>query len=135
MRGMLRASAIIGLVALAAGCNPSSTTSLQLPTGSIAFTTPAGGESFAIGDTVPVVWTCDSCADVPSGDYALLYAYDGVGTYLLDGNAQLTDSLSWVVGPTLQNITLLPGIYQLIVEDASGYYQTYSRFFQLAAKQ
>jgi hypothetical protein len=134
MRVMLRASAIIGLTALvAAGCNPSSTTSTQIPTGSIAFTTPAGGETFTIGDTVNVVWACDSCADVPVGDYVQVYAYDGVSGYLVDGSGQMTDSLSWVVGSTLQSVSLLPGTYQMVVQDAAGYYQTYSRFFQVVA--
>lgn len=133
MRVMLRASAIIGLTVLAAGCNPTSTTSTTYPTGSFAFTAPAGGETFTIGDTVPVAWTCDSCADVPAGDYAQLYAYDGVSGYLLNNNAQLSDSVSWVVGSTQQSVVLLPGTYQLIVQDAAGYYQTYSRFFQVVA--
>ncbi len=116
--------------ALLAGCN-SSSTSPVVPTGTVSFGAPAGGESYQIGTTVTVAWSCTDCADVPSGDYMQIYAYDGVNAYLIIDGAQMSDSGPWVVGSTLESVDLLPGTYQLLAQDAAGYYAAQSRFFQL----
>ncbi len=94
-------------VALAA-CN-SSTTSPLVPSGTVTFTSPAGGENYQIGDTVELAWSCGDCANVPAGDYLEVLAFDGLATYLLDASGQMTDSTSWVVGSSLQSVELLPG--------------------------
>lgn len=118
-------------LALLAGCG--STTAPVLPTGSLSFTSPAGGETFLFGDTVSVAWTCTDCANIPTGDYTQIFAYDGVNGYLVADNGQMSDSTQWVAGTTLVNVDLLPGTYQMVVQDADGYFSAGSRFFQLIA--
>jgi hypothetical protein len=132
MRPLLLRLGVAGLAVLAAACGSSPTT-VTPPTGTVAFTAPAGGETFVIGDTAAVAWTCSSCANVPTGDYMQLYAYDGSASYLVANGAQLTDSIGWAVGTTLQNVSLLPGFYVMVLHDQAGYYSAQSRFIQLAA--
>jgi hypothetical protein len=115
-----------------AACSTSTTTPL-VPSGTVTFTSPAGGETYQIGDTVELAWSCGDCANVPSNDYLEVFAYDGAGTYLLDASGQMTDSTSWVVGSSLQSVELLPGTYQIVAQDAVGYYTAQSRFFDVSA--
>jgi hypothetical protein len=124
---------ILGTAILAVSACQSSSTAPLVPSGSVTFTNPAGGETYQIGDTVQLAWSCPDCANVPSGDYLQVLAFDGVGTYLLDDTGQMTDSISWVVGSSLQNVELLPGTYQIVAQDAAGYYTAQSRFFDVAA--
>lgn len=137
MRASMRLILSLAAVVAVAGCSLSSTgvtgTSTNAPTGSVTFTSPAGGETYQIGDTVTFAWSCADCTNVPTGDYLQIYAYDGVNTYLLDDSAAMADSTSWVAGTTLQSASLLPGFYQLVAYDAGGYYQSPSRFFQLVS--
>lgn len=131
MRLIISSAAVLGV----AGCSMSTTGPLgssgNAPTGTITFTSPAGGESYQMGDTVTLAWSCSTCANVPSGDYLQILAYDGANTYLVDDSAAMTDSASWVVGTTLQSASLLPGFYLMVAQDVGGYYQAQSRFFQI----
>jgi hypothetical protein len=117
--------------ALLAGCD--STTAPVIPTGTLSFASPAGGETFLVGDTVTIAWTCTDCTNIPTGDYIQVYAYDGVNGYLVADQGQMSDSVSWVVGSSFESVELLPGTYQMIAQDADQIFITDSRFFQLAA--
>ena len=135
MRASIRLVASAALTGLVAACSLSSSGPLgtggNTPTGSVAFTSPAGGETYQIGDTVTLAWNCSTCANVPNGDYLQIYAYDGTATYLVDDSAAMSDSTAWVAGTTLQSVSLLPGTYQMVAQDVGGYYQSPSKFFQL----
>ena len=137
MRASIRLVASVALAASVAACSLSSAGSLgttaNAPTGTITFSSPAGGETYQIGDTVTLAWSCADCANVPTGDYLQILAYDGTATYVLDDSAAFNDSTSWVAGTSLQSVSLLPGIYQMVAQDAGGYYQYTSKFFQLVA--
>ncbi|MCG6956493.1 MAG: hypothetical protein LJF04_10945 [Gemmatimonadetes bacterium] len=127
-----------GMIAVAAAgllsaCSTQTSTGVVMPTGTVAFSEPAGGEVYQMGDTVTWSWSCSDCTNVPADDYLQVFAYDGQGTYLVADTAQMTDSASWVVGTSLQNVTLLPGTYMAVAQDVDGYYQAQSRFFDLAA--
>jgi hypothetical protein len=117
--------------ALLVGCN--STTAPTVPTGALSFDSPAGGETFQVGDTVNIAWTCTECANVPTGDYVQIYAYDGVNGYLVTDQGQMSDSASWVAGSSLESVELLPGTYQLVAQDADQYFIADSRFFEVVA--
>jgi hypothetical protein len=117
--------------ALLAGCD--STTAPVLPTGTLSFAIPAGGETFLVGDTVTIAWTCTDCSNIPTGDYIQVYAYDGVNGYLIADQGQMSDSVSWVVGSSFESIELLPGTYQLVAQDPQQYFIAQSRFFELTA--
>ncbi len=132
MRTWMQGMMLAALAAATAGCNSSTTAPLD-PIGTVAFTSPAGGETFQIGETVALAWSCPDCANVPAGDSLEVFAYDGADSYLVNGAGQLTDSMSWVAGTTLQSVALLPGTYQIVAQDAAGYYTAQSRFFQLKA--
>jgi hypothetical protein len=133
MRAALAMTMLVASTALAA-CGTSSPTNVVVsPTGTVAFTAPAGGETLQVGDTVALAWTCPDCANVPAGDYVQVAAFDGVSFYLVADSAQLTDSASWVVGTSLQGADVLPGFYLMALQDAAGYYTAQSRFFQVAA--
>jgi len=124
---------VVATSALAVAACQSSTTTPLVPSGTVSFTSPAGGETYQIGDTVELAWSCGDCANVPSNDYLEVFAYDGAGTYLLDASGQMTDSTSWVVGSSLQSVELIPGTYQIVAQDAAGYYTAQSRFFDVSA--
>jgi hypothetical protein len=132
MRVFTKAIMVAASTVAIAACSTSTTTP-QVPSGTVTFTSPAGGESYQIGDTVELAWSCPDCANVPAGDYLEVFAFDGTGTYLLDGSGQMTDSTSWVVGSSLQSVELLPGTYQIVAQDAAGYYTAGSRFFDVTA--
>lgn len=116
---------------LLAGCH--SSTAPVVPTGTLSFNSPAGGETFTVGDTVAIAWSCADCTDIPTGDSMEIYAYDGVDAFLVVDGAQMSDSVSWEVGSSLDSVALLPGTYQLLAQDAAGYFVAQSRFFQLVA--
>jgi hypothetical protein len=122
---------LAGSTALLAGCN-SSTTSPVVPTGTVSFTAPAGGETFQIGNTVTIAWSCSDCTNIPSGDSMQIYAYDGVNAYAVADNVQMSDNVSWVAGSSLESVDLLARTYQLLAQDVDGYFTAQSRFFQLA---
>ncbi len=132
MRGFMAGLVVVASTVAVTACS-STATNPQVPTGSVTFTSPAGGESYQVGDTVELAWSCADCTNVPTGDYLEVLAYDGVSTYLLDPGGQMTDSTSWVVGSSAQNVQLLPGTYQMVAQDADGYYAAQSRFFQIVA--
>ena len=125
--------AVTAAAVLLAGCSVQSITTGNVPTGTVTITEPAGGETYQIGDTVTLAWSCPDCTNVPSDDYLQVFAYDGQSPYLVADTAQMTDSTSWVVGTSLQNVSLLPGTYLVTAQDVDGYYQAQSRFFQIAA--
>ena len=135
MRVLTRKIAFLALAGTLAGCSlqSASTTSPNIPTGTVTITEPAGGENYQIGDTVPLAWSCPDCTNVPAGDYLQVFAYDGQAAYLVYDQAQMTDSTTWVVGTSLQNVSLLPGTYIVTAQDVDGYYQAQSRFFTIAA--
>ena len=135
MRVLTRRIAFLALAGTLAGCSlqSASTTSPNIPTGTVTITEPAGGESYQIGDTVPLAWSCPDCTNVPTGDYLQVFAYDGQAAYLVYDQAQMTDSTTWVVGTSLQNVSLLPGTYVVTAQDVDGYYQAQSRFFSIVA--
>jgi hypothetical protein len=136
MRASMRLIVFSGLAGMVAACSLSSVGPLNngnAPTGTITFSRPAGGESYQLGDTVTLAWSCADCANVPTGDYLEILAYDGSATYLLDDSAAFNDSTVWVAGTSLQNVSLLPGTYLVVAQDAAGYYQDQSRFFQLVS--
>jgi hypothetical protein len=138
MRASIRLVAASALAALVAGCSLSSAGPLgtggNTPTGTVTFASPAGGETWQIGDTVSLAWSCSTCANLPAGDYLQILAYDGTSTYLVADSAAMNDSTTWVVGTTLQSVSLVPGIYQMVAQEAGGYLQpTGSRFFQVVA--
>lgn len=133
MRRTTQAIIAVASASLLAACGTQSTTTPAVPTGTVAFSEPAGGETYQIGDTVTWSWSCTDCTNEPSGDYLQVLVYDGQASYLVADTLQLTDSTSWVVGSSLQNVSLLPGTYIALAQDADGYYQAQSRFFQVAA--
>jgi len=132
MRVSTKAILVAASTVAIAACS-TSTTAPAVPSGTVTFTSPAGGETFQIGDTVELAWSCPDCANVPTGDVLEVAAFDGTGTYLLDASGQMTDSTSWVVGSSLQSVELLPGTYQIVAQDAAGYYTAASRFFDVTA--
>jgi len=132
MRIITKAMVVAASTVAIAACSSSTTTPL-VPSGTVTITSPAGGESYQIGDTIELAWSCPDCANVPTGDVLEVAAFDGTGTYLLDANGQMTDSTSWVVGSSLQNVELLPGTYQIVAQDGAGYYTAASRFFDVTA--
>jgi len=132
MRITIKAIMVAASTVAIAACSTSTTTPL-VPSGTVTITTPAGGESYQIGDTIELAWSCPDCANVPTGDYLEVAAFDGTATYLLDASGQMTDSTSWVVGSSLQSVELLPGTYQIVAQDAAGYYSASSRFFDVTA--
>lgn len=136
MRTYMRFLMPAGLMAAVAACNMSTTGLVNggpIPSGTVAITAPTGGESYAIGDTVELAWSCADCANVPTGDYLRVMAYDGSSTYVLDDSAAFNDSTAWVAGSTLQNVSLLPGTYAVVAQDAAGYYSAQSSLFQLVS--
>jgi hypothetical protein len=138
MRASIRLVASTALAGLVAACSLSSSGPLgtggAAPTGTVTFTSPAGGETYQIGDTVTLAWSCSDCANIPAGDYLQVFAYDGQATYLVDDSAAFNDSTSWVAGTSLQSVSLLPGFYQMVAQDAGGYLAPVgSRFFQLVS--
>lgn len=80
-----------------------------------------------------IAWTCTDCTDIPTGDYIQVYAYDGVNGFPSVDQGQMSDSVSWVVGSSLESVELLPGIYQMVAQDPDQYFMTESRFFQIEA--
>jgi hypothetical protein len=133
MRRTFQGMIAVAAAGFVAACSTQTSTGVVVPTGTVTFGAPAGGEVYQIGDTVTWSWSCPDCTNVPAGDYLQVFAYDGQGSYLVADTAQMTDSASWVVGTSLQNVTLLPGTYLAVAQDVDGYYQAQSRFFQLAA--
>jgi hypothetical protein len=135
MRAHMRFIVLSGLVASVAACSLSSMGPLggnaNVPGGTIVFSKPAGGETYQMGDSVTLAWSCPDCVNVPAGDYLQVFAYDGVNGYLIDDSAAFNDSTSWVAGTGLQRDSLAGGTYQIVAQDAGGYYQSPSRFFQL----
>jgi hypothetical protein len=132
MRIITKAIVVAASTVAIAACSTSTTTPL-VPSGTVTISSPAGGESYQVGDTIELAWSCPDCADVPTGDYLEVAAFDGTATYLLDASGQMTDSTSWVVGSSLQSVELLPGTYQIVAQDAAGYYTAGSRFFDVTA--
>lgn len=135
MRAIPRVLIASGLTAVVAACNLSSTGLVNggpIPSGTVAFTAPAGGETYQIGDTVELTWSCPDCANIPSGDYLQVLAYDGVSTYMVDDSAGFTDSTAWVAGSSLQSVSLLAGSYEIVARDVAGYFSAQSGVFQLA---
>ena len=133
MRRITKAIIAVAAAGLLAACSTQTTTTPSVPTGTVAFSEPAGGETYQIGDTVTWSWSCTDCTNVPGGDYLQVLVYDGQGSYLVADSLQMTDSTSWVVGSSMQNVSLLPGTYIALAQDVDGYYQAQSRFFQVDA--
>lgn len=135
MRAFPRILIASGLTAVVAACSLSSTGLVNggpIPSGTVAFTRPAGGETYQIGDTVELAWSCPDCANIPSGDYLQVLAYDGVSTYMVDDSAAFTDSTAWVAGSSLQSVSLLAGSYAIVARDVAGFFSAQSGVFQLA---
>lgn len=123
---------VLVLFAALMGCTNGTPTASTQPTGSVSITQPVGGETFIMGQSVVIAWTCDACTGIPAGDYVNVFAFDGATGYLIATNASFTDTKVWVVGTTLQNVSLLPGFYVIVLQDAAGILYVQSRTFQLS---
>ncbi len=111
------------------GCSKSPTS--PSPSGTMTISSPLAGETYRMGASVIISWTCSGCTGFPTGDFVNVYVYDGYNAYLISTNALFTDTKTWTAGSTLQNISLLPGVYQIVLQDNAQIFTVGSGNFQL----
>ena len=137
--GWIRISAVLiatCVVITLSGCsNPTTApTTTAAPSGTLSITSPVGGEIFAIGDQVTVSWACD-CSNIPAGDSVSVFVYDGASGYLIISSAGMSGTKTWTAGTTLQNVALLPGFYQVVLQENLGGAIVSGRLFQIVVSK